>query len=165
MSGVEMTDAGLTAGATTTLTQLLAALEANAAQSESYATLARHIKKVANWQVRNVGSWAGNLVMARKHSFASDVATLMMGAGATLTLQSGGTAVSQDIHTFLHGGADMGDTVVTSITIPKLGEGEILPVPFEPSHSACQIQRQCQWGESLLPTHRKPQRIQRQKAR
>lgn len=33
--------------------------------SASYGVLAKHIKKVANWQVRNVGSWAGNLVMAR----------------------------------------------------------------------------------------------------
>jgi xanthine dehydrogenase molybdopterin-binding subunit B/xanthine dehydrogenase iron-sulfur cluster and FAD-binding subunit A len=139
LGGVEMTEAGLVLGATTTLSQLLAALTANAAASESYTTLAKHIKKVANWQVRNVGSWAGNLVMARTHAFASDIATLMMGAGATLKLQdlaalaeaaddAGGVAggTDCDIHSFLHGPADMGAIIIQSITIPKLKTGEHL---------------------------------------
>ena len=35
-------------------------------------------------QVRNVGSWAGNLTMAKVRKFASDLATIFMAAGATL---------------------------------------------------------------------------------
>eukprot|EP01043_Picozoa_sp_COSAG02_P019167 COSAG02_NODE_916_length_15971_cov_12.781061_1_plen_324_part_00 len=80
LAGVVMEEGGLTCGSTTTLSQLLAALQANAQKSQSFSSLAKHIKKVANWQVRNVGSWAGNLVMAKTEGFASDIATLMMGA-------------------------------------------------------------------------------------
>ena len=132
LCGVAMTGAGLQAGAAVTLSQLLAALEANAGASASYGALATHIKKVANWQVRNVGSWAGNLVMARTRGFASDVATLLMGAGARLKLLAArGECRDVDVHTFLHE-ADTMDTaagvalVVLSVTIPPLAEGELL---------------------------------------
>ena len=47
------------------------------------------LAQVANWQVRNAGSWAGNLVMAKTKNFASDIATLAMGAGATLSVLDG----------------------------------------------------------------------------
>eukprot|EP01050_Picozoa_sp_SAG11_P020153 SAG11_NODE_3350_length_2507_cov_3.084302_2_plen_50_part_00 len=47
--------------------------------SPSFPTLATHMKRVGNWQVRNVGSWAGNLVMAKTRQFASDLATIFMG--------------------------------------------------------------------------------------
>ena len=79
LAGVEMGEAGLVAGSTTTISQLMAALSANAAASASYPVLVDHMKKVANWQVRNVGSWAGNLVMAKTKHFSSDIATLLMG--------------------------------------------------------------------------------------
>ena len=43
--------------------------------------------QVAHNQVRNIGCVAGNLVMTHEHGeFASDVATILMAAGARLTL-------------------------------------------------------------------------------
>eukprot|EP01046_Picozoa_sp_COSAG06_P024206 COSAG06_NODE_1960_length_7977_cov_3.230515_3_plen_1389_part_00 len=126
LAGVSMAEDGLTCGSTTTLSQLLAALMANEAKSQSYGALAKHIKKVANWQVRNVGSWAGNLVMAKTEGFASDIATLMMGAGAILKVLSGGETKEQDILSFLSESDSMGDAIIVSITIPVLAEGEHL---------------------------------------
>ena len=126
LAGVTMEEGGLTCGSTTTLSQLLAALEANAERSQSFASLAKHIKKVANWQVRNVGSWAGNLVMAKTEGFASDIATLMMGAGATLKILKSGTTTDQDVQSFLSESDCMGDAVIVSITIPVCAQGEYL---------------------------------------
>jgi len=55
--------------------------------ASSHAVLAKHLGKVANNQVRNVGSWAGNLAMCHAHpEFQSDIATIMMAAGAAVTI-------------------------------------------------------------------------------
>lgn len=54
LGGVTMTEEGLVVGATTTLSQLVAALLANVEASASFAVLAKHMKKVANWQVRSI---------------------------------------------------------------------------------------------------------------
>ena len=127
LAGVQMTAECLEVGATKTLSQLIAALENNATDSPSYEVLARQMKRVANWQVRNVGSWAGNLVMARTKGFASDIVTLLMSAGASLKLYdstSSGSSVS-DVHSFIRGD-DMGGTIIQSVTIPKCAEGEVL---------------------------------------
>ena len=122
LAGVAMSADGLTCGATTTISALIAALMANAEKSTSYTVLVDHMKKVANWQVRNVGSWAGNLVMAKTKHFSSDIATLMMGAGATLKILSGGATKEVDIKTFLWESDDMGSDVILSITIPVLAK-------------------------------------------
>jgi xanthine dehydrogenase small subunit len=130
LSGVAMTESGLVVGSTTTLSQLLAALLANSAVSASYGKLATHIKKVANWQVRNVGSWAGNLVMAKTKGFSSDIATIFMGAGATVKVRGwnfDGSAVTRDldIHSFLHESDSMGGSLILSMAVPILAEGEV----------------------------------------
>ena len=126
LAGVEMTEAGLVCGSTTTISTLIAALLANAEKSTSYTVLVDHMKKVANWQVRNVGSWAGNLVMAKTKNFSSDIATLMMGAGATLKILSGGATKEVDVNTFLWESDSMGTDVILSITIPVLAKDEIM---------------------------------------
>ena len=53
-------------------------LQANAGSSASFPEMVTHLKKVASWQVRNVGSVTGNLMMARSKKFASDIATVLM---------------------------------------------------------------------------------------
>eukprot|EP01045_Picozoa_sp_COSAG04_P005130 COSAG04_NODE_233_length_19175_cov_5.793196_3_plen_481_part_00 len=126
LAGISMTEGGLVAGATTTLTQLMGALTANAAASASYPTLVEHIKKIANTQVRNVGTWAGNLVMAKTTNFSSDMATLLMGAGATIKILSGGATKEVDVNTFLWESDSMGTDVLLSVTIPKLATNEHL---------------------------------------
>lgn len=46
----------------------------NSTYSSTYSALASHILQIANIQVRNAGSWAGNFMMAtHHHSFPSDI--------------------------------------------------------------------------------------------
>lgn len=84
LRGTSVVADGIVAGATTTITELMALMTANEQKSSSFPVLVAHMKKVANWQVRskelflvqpssfpheevanwqvrNVGSWAGNL--------------------------------------------------------------------------------------------------------
>ena len=72
------------------LSVLIAQLQANQSKSGSFEHLANHLLKIANVPVRNIGSWAGNLMLTHDHdNFPSDVFTMMAGAGATLTLGEG----------------------------------------------------------------------------
>jgi len=89
---VESTADGVRVGAGVSLANLIKALEGSNTQRGG--AIGRHLRLVANHQVRNAGSWAGNLEMARSHpDFPSDVILLLLSAGATLSvIQSGQTA-------------------------------------------------------------------------
>ncbi|KAH9323340.1 hypothetical protein KI387_017979, partial [Taxus chinensis] len=50
--------------------------------------IANHLKKLASGFIRNTASVGGNLIMAQKLSFDSDVATVLLGAGASVKIIS-----------------------------------------------------------------------------
>ena len=53
----------------------------------SFKVLSQHLLQVANVPVRNVGTWAGNIMMVHEHNnFPSDVFTTLAGLGATVTI-------------------------------------------------------------------------------
>ncbi|WP_299372142.1 molybdopterin cofactor-binding domain-containing protein [uncultured Tateyamaria sp.] len=73
--------AGLNVGAGTTLSQLMAKLEHEIAEApeghlRAYEGILKHLKVVANHQVRAVGTVGGNIAMAVNHGFVSDVIVL-----------------------------------------------------------------------------------------
>ena len=56
-------------------------------KSCSFQHLANHLLKVANKPVRNVGSWAGNLMLTHDYdNFPSDVFTMMAGVDAVVNI-------------------------------------------------------------------------------
>lgn len=126
LRGSQVTSTGLVVGAGTSITDLVALLQANATTSASYAVLASHLLRIANVPVRNAGSWAGNLMMAHDHSdFPSDVFTIMAAANATLNIGSASEgSSSMDLFTFLQ--TDMTNKVIISMTIPALAKGQQL---------------------------------------
>lgn len=72
-------------GAAVTLNSLLQFLLRS--NSDTLQELGTLVARVANNQVRNTGTWAGNLSLCRQHpSFVSDVAVGLLGVGATLTI-------------------------------------------------------------------------------
>ena len=69
------------------LSNLIGLLQDNQSKSSSFEHLANHLLKIANVPVRNVGSWAGNLMLTHDHdNFPSDVFTMMAGVGAKVTI-------------------------------------------------------------------------------
>ena len=83
----------LTIGAGVTIAALIAKLKtyiapssANAADGgpsmDRFATLVAMMERIASAPVRNAATWAGNIVMVRRHGFASDLATALAGVGA-----------------------------------------------------------------------------------
>ena len=82
-------------GSAVTINALIAVLESTtaslpASRTTSWAPIIRHLKMVANTGVRNVASWAGNMMLCKTHpQFPSDLVTIFSGLEATLTLISG----------------------------------------------------------------------------
>lgn len=82
-----MTDHGVTVGACVTINALANILEDNATNSSTFHHMAQHLLKIASVPVRNVGTWAGNLMLAHDHTnFPSDVFVVLAGVGAILTI-------------------------------------------------------------------------------
>jgi xanthine dehydrogenase/oxidase len=74
-------------GASVTLSEVIVALRKSTGDP-MHQQLANHLSRVANLQVRNVGGWAGNLMLAKMYpTFPSDILTTMSAAGAILTFQ------------------------------------------------------------------------------
>jgi xanthine dehydrogenase/oxidase len=124
-----VSSSGASFGAAVTITDamnLLTQWNDNSPARASFPILAAHMKRIANHQVRNVASWAGNLMMVHDNAdFPSDMCTILMAAGATLTI-----SVKQTLQTgiaiadFLT--MDMTGNVIVSVQIPFLAPNEVL---------------------------------------
>ncbi|XP_065883616.1 xanthine dehydrogenase-like isoform X2 [Dysidea avara] len=118
LASIRGDDKVLSVGATVSLNTLIATLESHKDSSpNSFPYLADHLKKIANVAVRNIGSWAGNLMLTHDHqNFPSDVFTIMEAAGATVTVASSSQSASHSLTDFLQ--LDMKNKVITSLVIP-----------------------------------------------
>ena len=135
MKGEGGTDgvAGLHFGAGVTLSRMIEAFQGVSA-SPVYPAIVRHLMLVAHWQVRDQGSWAGNLMIEKRHlQFPSDVVATLSGAGAVLTVVYASdptTPKTMSIPNFIlgtgtlvqEGGAAAADDepyVITSVFVPS----------------------------------------------
>lgn len=80
--------------------------------------LAAHLRKIASNHVRNWGSVGGNLMMARLYKFESDIATILLGVGAQVTITGVG-AKKIKLEDFLGKGALETGEFLQSIWIPR----------------------------------------------
>eukprot|EP00026_Physarum_polycephalum_P000747 Phypoly_transcript_00748.p1 GENE.Phypoly_transcript_00748~~Phypoly_transcript_00748.p1 ORF type:complete len:1347 (+),score=177.55 Phypoly_transcript_00748:570-4043(+) len=120
---------GASFGAAVTITdmiQLLTQWNNNTQQTSSFPTLVTHMKRIANHQVRNVGCWAGNLMMVHDYDdFSSDMCTILMAVGATLTIYIRGVVTANvSIAAFLT--MNMSGNVILNVQIPFMQPNEVL---------------------------------------
>lgn len=97
--------------------------------------LADHLKKLAAGHVRNWGSIGGNLVMSQQHGFESDLATILLGAGASVKVvtvgshhEGSGTPHSVSnltLEEFLSKGALGEFSLLQSVFVPLGGQSSI----------------------------------------
>ena len=73
-------------GAAISLTSLINILRNNHSRSSSFEHLTNHLLHVANVSVRNMASWAGNLMLSHIHGNSSDILTMMVGVGAKVVV-------------------------------------------------------------------------------
>jgi len=111
----------VTFGAACTLASLITTLEAAAAaEVPQFAAFVKHLKLVAHPQVRNVASWAGNVMLAKLHrDFPSDVCLLLCLYGAVLTLASADAEERVAVLDFLKRDAGLSPRqIIKSVNIP-----------------------------------------------
>lgn len=130
-------DSGIEVGAAVTISKLIEALEDTntiaddvlnngkviPTRSLVFEGLANHLKKVASGYIRNTASIGGNIIMAKKFSFDSDIATILLGANASVKIISSGRRESVlTMEEFLgKPGLDSG-TLLLSVYIPCWNE-------------------------------------------
>lgn len=117
-------------GAATPIAEFIELLDEFATGSQEPAIaqgLADHLKQLAAGHVRNLGSVGGNLVMAQQFGFESDLATILLGAGASVKVvtlmghqQRAQKTSVLSLEEFLAKGAQHGDerSILQSICIP-----------------------------------------------
>ena len=123
LKGIAFGADGLVCGASEPITAVIEHLDANAAADASFGVLADHMRRIASVQIRSVGSWAGNLMIAREHgNFPSDMVTILSAARASVKvmLMSGSSTRSVSVPELL---ALEGNILVLSVTVPRLPAG------------------------------------------
>lgn len=109
---------GLEVGSAVSLSELIRILEDRHSTCSVYAQLAVHLHRLASVHVRNRASVGGNLIMAQQQGFDSDLATILLGAGASVKVASCIGHATLSLEEFLEkGGLDSG-AVLVSIFIP-----------------------------------------------
>ncbi|RZC78957.1 hypothetical protein C5167_003225 [Papaver somniferum] len=117
-------DAGVEIGAAVTISDAIQALEEgakkgpNSAGNLVFSKISDHMKKVASEFVRNSASLGGNLVMAQRNQFPSDIATILLAAGSSLIVLSGSKRAKVTLEEFLSSPPCNSKTVILSIRIP-----------------------------------------------
>lgn len=86
--------------------------------------IAEHMERVASIFIRNSASIGGNLVMAQRRSFPSDIATLLLAVGSTIALLRGREQERITMDEFLYGPPLAPRDVLLSVRIPFLDSGE-----------------------------------------
>ncbi|KAI3925009.1 hypothetical protein MKW92_020263 [Papaver armeniacum] len=116
---------GIEIGAAVTISGAIQALEEGAKNGPSstgnlvFSKIADHMKKVASEFVRNSASLGGNLVMAQRRQFPSDIATILLGAGSSLIILSDSKRMKVTLEEFLSSPPSNTKTVILSIIIPS----------------------------------------------
>eukprot|EP00930_Biecheleria_cincta_P032025 TRINITY_DN22225_c0_g1_i1.p1 TRINITY_DN22225_c0_g1~~TRINITY_DN22225_c0_g1_i1.p1 ORF type:complete len:1375 (-),score=254.01 TRINITY_DN22225_c0_g1_i1:420-4043(-) len=130
----EVSSDGIKLGAAVTWGMLIKTLEGVTDSSKpemgALPVLIEHAYKVAGHSVRNLGTLGGNLVMTKRRGFASDLATILAGVGASITIVSSGEGPKVPskvaLETFFSSSFKLShDAIVTDVLIPYLAAGEL----------------------------------------
>ena len=103
------------------------------ASTVTFPEISRHCMLIANNQVRNVGTWAGNLMIAAKHpDFPSDLMTTFSGAGCSIHIVSSTGKRIVSIVDFaaaaLNGDALKDEEMIQALEVPHSPGGGITEV-------------------------------------
>eukprot|EP00795_Rhopilema_esculentum_P002081 gene2081-17651_t len=96
MKEIKKSDNEIEIGAGVTLSELIIFLKKSYPDSSAFAAVVQHLEKIASIPVRNVGTWAGNLMLINRHKyFPSDVFVVFSAIGANLQItdSSGSTTI------------------------------------------------------------------------
>lgn len=104
LHATEINTDNISFGAAVSLSDVASTLFDNLAKSPgTFRQLSEHIRNVANVNVRNVASWAGNLMITHDHEdFTSDIATIMTAARAQVVVRNGDATETYYVEDFVN---------------------------------------------------------------
>lgn len=117
---VRRDEKGVELGAAITISKAIEVLR----EEESVVILtkiATHMEKIASRFVRNTGTIGGNIIMAQRKHFPSDLTTILVAARATVKIMSTGSGVQEQytLEEFLQHPPLEAKSVLLSLTIPS----------------------------------------------
>ncbi|KAE8795471.1 putative aldehyde oxidase 2 [Hordeum vulgare] len=83
--------------------------------------------------IRNTGTIGGNVIMAQRLPFASDIVTVLLAAGSTVTIQTASKMVCLTLEEFLEQPPCDAKTILLTIFVPDWGSDSVI---FETSRAA-----------------------------
>jgi xanthine dehydrogenase small subunit len=131
LAAIDTTATGVSFGAAVSLNTIQSTLRGlvkseKAEKVLSFGPLADHIQRIAGIHVRNAASVAGNLMMAKKKGFESDMATILLGAGATIRLaKRDGSTRDVSMEQFLTPTPLNAGEILHTVTIPFTSSGSV----------------------------------------
>lgn len=122
LSNIVKRKIGIEIGSATTISRTIDILQEECESisngSVVFIKLAEHMSKVATPFVRNTASIGGNVILEQKYPFPSDIATILLGAGSTVCLQSVSERRHITLENFLQQPPLDPTTLLLSIFIP-----------------------------------------------
>jgi xanthine dehydrogenase iron-sulfur cluster and FAD-binding subunit A len=110
---------GIEIGSAVAITRVIELLKEEKSSSLVFNKLADHMNKVASQFVRNIASIGGNLILAQRRQFESDIATILLAAGAIVHIQEPWKRSSLTMEEFLDRPPCDDKTILLSIFIPS----------------------------------------------
>lgn len=121
LSLVKKDESGIELGAALSISKAVLHLkESSEGEDFVFGKIADHMEKIASGFVRNSASLGGNLIMAQRKYFPSDIVTLLLAVGASVTLLFGNKQANVKMEEFLSGPPLDLNSVLLNVRIPFL---------------------------------------------
>ncbi|VAI22974.1 unnamed protein product [Triticum turgidum subsp. durum] len=130
LSVIDRSNKGVEIGAAVSISK---AIEIFSDGTPVFKKIANHLSKVASPFIRNMGTIGGNVIMAQRLPFASDIVTVLLAAGSTVTIQTASKMLSLTLEEFLEQPPCDAKTILLSIFVPDWGSDNVI---FETSRAA-----------------------------
>ncbi|KAJ3669997.1 hypothetical protein LUZ60_010321 [Juncus effusus] len=119
LSVIKRSDDGVEIGSAVTISRVIEILRDDKKSTLVFSKLADHMNKVASQFVRNIASIGGNLILAQRNQFDSDIATILLAVRSSVTIHSGSERVTLSLEEFLEKPPIDNQTLLLSIFIPS----------------------------------------------
>ncbi|KAF8659336.1 hypothetical protein HU200_058539 [Digitaria exilis] len=134
LSIVNISSSGIELGSVVSISK---AIEVLSDGNLVFRKIADHLNKVASPFVRNTATIGGNIIMSQRLPFASDIATVLLAASSTVTIQVASKRLCLTLEEFLQQPPCDSKTLLLSILIPDWGSDgvtfetfRVAPRPF-----------------------------------
>ncbi|XP_058084453.1 indole-3-acetaldehyde oxidase-like isoform X2 [Magnolia sinica] len=125
LSAIKRDSKGIEIGAAVTISKAIEALMEGKEilPGSVFMKIANHMDKIASVSIRNTASLGGNLIMAQRNQFASDIATILLAAGTSVNIHTGSERILLTLEEFLNRPPCDSKTILLSIHIPSWNPG------------------------------------------